>query len=78
MIGMNHIMMTQYIKVVADNLLVALRCEPVYNETNPFPFMELLNLQNKTNFFEERVSEYAKPLSHSVDGERVFSTTEDF
>ena len=83
LIGMNNVLMTQYIKVVADNLLMALGYEPKYNETNPFPFMELQSLSNKTNFFEERVSEYAKSLSRSVDGvkvggERIFSTEEDF
>lgn len=83
LIGMNQVLMTQYIKVVADSLLVALRYEPKYKETNPFSFMELQSLSNKTNFFEERVSEYAKPLARSVEGvrvggERVFSTEEEF
>ncbi|NDC36888.1 MAG: ribonucleoside-diphosphate reductase, partial [Proteobacteria bacterium] len=30
------------------------------NTKNPFPWMEMLGLEGKTNFFERRVSEYAK------------------
>ena len=30
----------------------------IYNSTNPFDFMELISIENKTNFFEKRVSEY--------------------
>lgn len=32
----------------------------MYNAKNPFDWMELISLQRKTNFFEGRVSEYAK------------------
>jgi len=34
--------------------------EKVYHTSNPFPFMEMISLQGKTNFFESRVSEYQK------------------
>ena len=27
--------------------------------TNPFPFMEMISVEGKTNFFEKRVGEYA-------------------
>jgi len=60
LIGMNSILMNQYIEFVADRLLVALGNEKVYNVTNPFDFMDLISLQGKTNFFEKRVSDYAK------------------
>ena len=60
LIGMNADMMCQYIEFVADRLLVALGCDKTYNATNPFDFMELISLQNKTNFFEKRVAEYKK------------------
>ncbi|WP_088340139.1 ribonucleotide-diphosphate reductase subunit beta [Robiginitalea sediminis] len=60
LIGMNAKLMTQYLEFVTDRLLVELGCEKVYNATNPFDFMDMINLQGKTNFFEKRVSEYQK------------------
>jgi len=60
LIGMNAKLMTQYLEFVTDRLLVELDCEKEYNVTNPFDFMDMINLQGKTNFFEKRVSEYQK------------------
>jgi ribonucleotide reductase beta subunit family protein with ferritin-like domain len=59
LIGMNSVLMNQYIEFVADRLLLQLGTEPVYNVINPFDFMEMISLEQKTNFFESRVSEYA-------------------
>jgi len=60
LIGMNAKLMTQYLEFVTDRLLDELECEKVYNVTNPFDFMDMINLQGKTNFFEKRVGEYQK------------------
>jgi len=60
LIGMNSTLMNQYIEFVADRLLVSLGNEKVYNVVNPFDFMDMISLQGKTNFFEKRVSDYAK------------------
>ena len=60
LIGMNAKLMCQYIEFVADRLLVALGNDKLYNVTNPFDFMDMISLQGKTNFFEKRVSDYAK------------------
>merc|ERR1712227_683689 len=60
LIGMNGDLMAQYIKYVADRLLVELKCNKVYNVENPFDFMENISLDGKTNFFEKRVGEYQK------------------
>jgi len=80
LIGMNSKLMRQYIKFVADRLLVALGCEKIYNKTNPFDWMELISLQGKTNFFERRVGEYAKAgvAAGPTSGRntRVFTTEE--
>jgi ribonucleotide reductase beta subunit family protein with ferritin-like domain len=43
---------------VADRLLMALGLPKHYQTSNPFPFMENIALQNKTSFFEKKVSEY--------------------
>ncbi len=57
--GMNKQMMSQYVQFVADHLLVSLGYDKLWNTKNPFPFMEAISLEGKTNFFERRVSEYA-------------------
>lgn len=67
LIGMNAKLMKQYIEFVADYWLVDLGCGRVYNSENPFDFMDMLSLQGKTNFFENRVSEYKKPSDRSID-----------
>lgn len=68
LIGMNAALMRQYIEFVADRLLVALRQEKVYGSTNPFDFMEMISMEGKTNFFEKRVSEYARANVQYVPG----------
>jgi ribonucleotide reductase beta subunit family protein with ferritin-like domain len=79
LIGMNVALMQQYIKFVADRLLVALGQEKVYNVTNPFDWMELISLTGKTNFFEKRVGEYAKSgLNSSTANKKVFSLDTEF
>jgi ribonucleoside-diphosphate reductase beta chain len=60
LIGMNATLMKRYLEFVADRLLIDLKCDKVYNSDNPFDFMQNIALQNKTNFFEKRVAEYAK------------------
>ena len=59
LIGMNAELMQQYIEYVADRLLVQLGYAKYYNAENPFDFMQLISMENKTNFFEKRVSEYS-------------------
>ena len=72
LIGMNSELMIQYIKYVADKLLVDLNCEKLYNVTNPFSFMELISLRNKTNFFEKKISEYARQQNPNNDLDNCF------
>lgn len=60
LIGMNAALMAEYVEFVADRLLVALGVSKLYNTQNPFPWMEQISLQGKTNFFEARVAEYQK------------------
>ena len=59
MIGMNVELMSQYIEYVADRLIVQLGYDKLFNSKNPFQFMQLISMENKTNFFEKRVSEYS-------------------
>lgn len=60
LIGMNSMMMTEYIQFVADHLIQLLGYPPKYGSKNPFKFMDLISLDGKTNFFERRVAEYSR------------------
>ena len=60
LLGMNKDLMGQYIEFVADRLLVALGTEKHYLSENPFPFMDMISMDGKTNFFEKRVGDYQK------------------
>ena len=59
LIGMNAMLMGRYIEFVADRLSCQLDCGQIYETANPFPFMEMISIEGKTNFFEKRVGEYA-------------------
>ena len=79
--GMNSDLMVEYIKFVADRLLVELECEKLYRTTNPFDFMENISLEGKTNFFEKKVGEYQKAgmaMKGSCSEDAVFTTDADF
>ena len=78
LIGMNAELMAEYIEFVADRLLVSLGNDKVYGTANPFPWMEMISLQGKTNFFEKRVGDYAKAGVMADRSEQVFSLDEDF
>jgi len=76
LIGMNSELMIQYIQFVADRLVVQLGYKKIYNATNPFPWMELISLEGKTNFFEKRLGDYA--LADKSQSKEVFDFTADF
>ncbi len=57
-----------YLEYVADQRLLLLGMQPRWGSRNPFPFMELQDVQELTNFFERRVSAYQV----GVSGEVVF------
>ncbi|MDR9399838.1 MAG: ribonucleotide-diphosphate reductase subunit beta [Psychroflexus sp.] len=80
LIGMNSKLMTQYLEFVADRLLMELGCEKEYGSTNPFDFMDMINLQGKTNFFEKRVGEYQKAgvMNEEKEKDKSISFDEDF
>lgn len=78
LIGMNAELMCQYIEFVADRLLAQLGCSKQYNVENPFPWMDLISLQGKTNFFEKRVGDYQKAGVMADKEKQVFKLDEDF
>jgi len=78
LIGMNADLMSQYIEFVADRLLSELGNDKIYNTPNPFDFMDMINLQGKTNFFEKRVGEYQKAGVLNNENNTTFSLDSDF
>lgn len=60
LVGINADDMVDYVKCTADTLCESLGYAASYSRPNPFDWMAIISLPNKTNFFESRVSEYAK------------------
>ncbi len=73
MIGMNKNLMSEYIEYIADFWLIRLGYNKLYNTKNPFMFMESISLESKTNFFEQRVTQYSK-----CETQHVFKIEDDF
>ncbi|EPY75596.1 ribonucleotide reductase M2 polypeptide isoform 1 [Camelus ferus] len=78
LIGMNCILMKQYIEFVADRLMLELGFSKIFRVENPFDFMENISLEGKTNFFEKRVGEYQRMGVMSSPTENSFTLDADF
>lgn len=76
LIGLNSELMNQYIKYVADRLIVSLGYEKYYKVTNPFSFMDTIGMVQKTNFHEQRVTEYQS--AYHANTSRDFVSSDDF
>ena len=59
LLGMNAELMCQYIKYCADILLTQLNYNKKYNVENPFEYMKKIDTFVKSNFFEQKNSEYS-------------------
>jgi len=64
--------MRQYLEYVADQRLESLHIPPRYKVKNPFPFMELQDMQELANFFERRVSAYQMGVTGQVSFDESF------
>jgi ribonucleoside-diphosphate reductase beta chain len=60
LIGMSSESMCAYIEFVSDHLLVSMGLSPIFHTKNPFPWMDPISLQQKSNFFEKRETSYSK------------------
>jgi len=78
MLGMNSALMSQYIRFVSDRLLVSLGYNKLWNESNPFDFMESISMEGKTNFFESRPTQYQKASVLNTGRDTSFEVTDDF
>jgi ribonucleoside-diphosphate reductase beta chain len=77
LIGMNCNLMSQYIEMVADRWLVLLGYSKIYNTQNPFPFMEMISLNEKVNFFENVVTNYQRSNVGATEEERTITFDSD-
>ena len=71
-VGMTLKEMRQYLEYVGDQRLAMLHLPPRYGSRNPFPFMELQDVQELTNFFERRVSAYQVAVQGEVGFDHAF------
>lgn len=67
LVGLNPDDMVQYVKSVADVLMRMLGYDPIYHESNPFEWMDLLNADKIALFFERTVVEYKQTNDVSMD-----------
>lgn len=78
LLGMNSNLMTEYIKFVADRLLLMLNYDKIWNVKNPFDWMESISMEGVTNFFESRPTQYQKSSVLNDGRENEFEFTDDF
>jgi ribonucleoside-diphosphate reductase beta chain len=71
-VGLSTKEMRRYLEYVADQRLMMLHRPPIYGARNPFPFMELQDVQELTNFFERRVSAYQVAVQGEVGFDHAF------
>lgn len=68
LIGINSQSMTEYIKYVANRLMKQFNYDDIYTgAANPFPFMDRIGLDGKSNFFENRPTQYNKMENEDED-----------
>ena len=61
LIGINASSMKTYIEFQADRLMEKFGYNKIYNVECPFSFMDTMSLDGKSNFFEQRVTDYNRP-----------------
>ncbi len=81
LVSMSAEHMSQYIRFCANRLLVQLGYAPMYQGAeakNPFAFMNMINLDGKSNMFEARVAEYKQVAQTGVRSLDFQNSTLDF
>jgi ribonucleoside-diphosphate reductase beta chain len=76
--GMNSELMCQYVEYVADHLLAEMGQPVIYKTENPFQWMQLISMNGKNNFFEKKVSQYAKQNVITSTEERTIRFDAEF
>ena len=71
LVGLDADDMMQYVRCTADNLIKGLNYTPLYNAPNPYDWMLLISIPNKTNYFESRVTEYSTSTGGGIEWDKV-------
>ena len=71
-IGLSLDDMREYLQFIANQRLQMLGMPPRYEANNPFPFMEMQDVQELANFFERRVSAYQTGISGDISFDAAF------
>jgi len=61
LVGMTTESMKQYVEVVGDHLIRSLGHSPIFNAKNPFPWMDMISSDSKTDRFGKRNTAYRQP-----------------
>lgn len=78
LLGINKDDMIDYIKYTMDRCLVSLGYNKLYNTDNPFPFIETIGYNKKSNFFEARPTEYSQGNNKDGDSNKLPEFITDF
>ncbi len=70
--GLSATDMRQYLEFIADQRLMMLDIPAHFGSKNPFPFMDLQDVQELANFFERRVSAYQVGVTGAVVFDEAF------
>lgn len=70
--GLSRDDMREYLQFHADQRLIRLGMEPMFNSKQPFAFMDLQDIQELTNFFERTVSQYQIGVGGNVSFDEDF------
>jgi len=78
--GLSTTDMCNYVRYCGDRLMSMLKVKttPIWNTTQPLPFMEMISIDSKTNFFERRVAEYTMAGVGQTQSDTGFSLDASF
>lgn len=83
LIGMNSVLMIRHIKFIANFWMHQMisstgrKCPQLYSAKNPFSFMDMMSLDGKTNFFEQRTTEYKRDNRAKIENSETFLNLDD-
>ena len=78
LLGLNSDLMSQYIQFTANRLLKQLGYDTIWDiEKCPLEFMDRISVENKSNFFDVRVSDYSKASINNTKTSLTFNDDGD-
>ena len=80
LVGLSTADMCNYVRYCGDRLMSMLKAKttPIWNTKQPLPFMEMISIDSKTNFFERRVAEYTMAGVGQTQSDTGFSLDASF